>query len=215
MVGPYPLLCWLMRRVVQVGQEALCKPGGATFCFWSINNAGEAMVPSLCLDDRSQRLLFLSRTLLDLWRLPPWLAVERQTSAHLAISLIFMSAPWGVNERRRCHRLSVKLKKIKSNRAVGLNWGQVSAIKEVRNRTVMERKMIIGGLLIGSRLEILLICCKSYPLNTRGFKGGPYQWTKILIMCWPGKTHNSQSHFLWRASCFTLGVIHLLASCSR
>lgn len=100
MVSPFPLLSWLMRRAARVSQEALCRPGGATFCFWSINNANEAMVPSLCLDDRSRHLPFIGCTLLDLWRLPPWLAAERQTSAHLAISLIFMSAPWGVNKRR-------------------------------------------------------------------------------------------------------------------
>lgn len=33
MVGPSPLLPWLMRRAAQAGQEALCRPAGATFCF--------------------------------------------------------------------------------------------------------------------------------------------------------------------------------------
>lgn len=168
MVSPFPLLSWLMRRAARVGQEALCRPGGATFCFRSINNANAVMVPSLCLDDRSRRLLFLSRTLLDLWRLPPWLAAERQSLAHLAISLIFMSAPWGVNERRRCRCLSLTFKKISptvQRAQLGPDVG-----KEERNRTVMERRKIIEGPLVGSRLKIFLICCKSYRPEPKGLQ---------------------------------------------
>lgn len=159
MVGPFPLLSWLMRRAAQVGQKALCSPGGATFCFWPINNANKAMVPSFCLDDRSWHLPFLSHTLLDLWRLPPRLAAEWQTSAHLAVSPIFMSALWGVNDRHRCRCLFKKKKKMKSNHAVS-SAGARCQLK-VRNGIVMESRKITGGQLVGSQLQILLICCKS------------------------------------------------------
>lgn len=219
MIGPFPFPSWLMKRAVRVGQEALCRPGGATFCFWSINNANEATVSSLCLDDRSRHLLFLSRTLLDLWRLPPLLAVKWQTSAHLAISLIFMSAPWGVNERRRCRCLPLTFKKIKSNRAVSSSGARCGHYRKWGLGQWWKGGKIRGGQLVNSQLQIFLICCKSYsptPPNPRGCKGGPCQWTKVFIMCWPAKyiIHRATSYDLLtsRASCFTLEVFYLLAS---